>query len=376
MAQEIREYMQFDALAVEMKGGTPEKGLYQNAVTGWCSVALETYAAEGDFVNAVSMGQYNITGVVTPDSGSYDDLYVIFDRWVVDDSLFDAPLIPSYAITDNAKSPILFGFDPDADMKDTDGSPDYDALVQLPLSSLPDFDMPIAVIRIYEDTNGSTPTGDTPTYTGAEVRNRQYGHPGGSTFSSTLTPRYEHTIKTSDIVEIFKNEPGDEFRNINLKLPGKSFKFVADAGYIVTFTYTESFLKSRFGIKKRTANVDNLFMPQYLKISGQTLPPKVFLNGDNEVAAVIQYRGSPIDLKYFDSFELHNFGDATLDSTVDDFLYFGDKEGEIVLKLNGHASTPGTYNTTLIGFESNDHPDGVVLWHPNLANAKFNVEVI
>ena len=102
----------------------------------------------------------------------------------------------------------------------------------------------------------------------------------------------------------------------------------------------------------------------------------VFKTRGNRFSVAISHNGSVIDLSVFTRFELYGLTDSAIDSDVAaNVIDWNDGGGVINIDAGETATASGTAKTTLIGY-STAYPEGVVLWHPTLAQAHVTVNLI
>lgn len=101
----------------------------------------------------------------------------------------------------------------------------------------------------------------------------------------------------------------------------------------------------------------------------------VFKGRGNRFRVQLSHDGTAMDLSMFSRFELYGITDSPIDSDDSAAIDWDDGQGVINIDAGEIATASGTANTTLIGYFS-EYSEGVVLWHPTLAQSHITVNLI
>ena len=102
----------------------------------------------------------------------------------------------------------------------------------------------------------------------------------------------------------------------------------------------------------------------------------VFKGRGNRFSVSLSHNGAVIDLSVFSRFELYGLTDSPIDSGVTaGVIDWDDGNGIINIDAGETATASNTAKTTLVGY-STSYPEGIVLWHPSLAQAHVTVNLI
>lgn len=115
------------------------------------------------------------------------------------------------------------------------------------------------------------------------------------------------------------------------------------------------------------------FIPRLLSVDVQEVT--VFKGRGNRFRVELSHDGQPIDLSLFSRFELFGLTVEPIDSNTGSVIDVGGGEGVINIDAGEAATVSGSAKTTLIGYAS-EYLEGVVLWHPSLAQARVTVNLI
>ncbi len=122
-----------------------------------------------------------------------------------------------------------------------------------------------------------------------------------------------------------------------------------------------------------TAPVVIDYMPAELSTDRQSIV--LYRGRGNKFSVTISHEGIPIDLTVFTRFELYGLTVQPIDSDITAAAFDWDSSGEITLDIGSFITFIGTVKTTLIGYSIAD-PNGVVLWHKDMANSSLTINVI
>lgn len=101
----------------------------------------------------------------------------------------------------------------------------------------------------------------------------------------------------------------------------------------------------------------------------------VFVGRGNRFNVTISHNGTSIDLSEFTRFELFGLTDSAIDSDSNiSALDWSDGDGVINIDVGEITTKTGSVKTTLIAY-SDQYPEGVVLWHPQLAQSHVTVNI-
>jgi hypothetical protein len=101
----------------------------------------------------------------------------------------------------------------------------------------------------------------------------------------------------------------------------------------------------------------------------------VFTNRGNRFAVTVSHNDLFIDLSEFTRFELFGLTDTAIDSDVDlSAIDWSAGGGLINIDVGEVTTMTGSVKTTLIAYSS-QYPQGVVLWHPQLAQSHVTVNI-
>lgn len=146
----------------------------------------------------------------------------------------------------------------------------------------------------------------------------------------------------------------------------------ANENETVTATLTAGTVSAQF-----TANtiipITIDFIPSLLSTNVQEVT--VFKGRGNRFRVQLSHDGEAIDLSMFTRFELYGLTEQPIDSDTSTALDWDDGNGLLNVDVGELVTASGSVGTTLIGYFS-EYSEGVVLWHPSLAQSHITVNLI
>jgi hypothetical protein len=115
------------------------------------------------------------------------------------------------------------------------------------------------------------------------------------------------------------------------------------------------------------------FIPSLLSTNTQEVT--VFKGRGNRFRVELSHEGLAIDLSMFTRFELYGLTEQPIDSDASSALDWDDGNGVLNVDVGEVATASGSVKTTLVGYFS-EYSEGVVLWHPSLAQAHVTVNLV
>ena len=96
----------------------------------------------------------------------------------------------------------------------------------------------------------------------------------------------------------------------------------------------------------------------------------------NRFGVIISHEGEALDLSLFTRFELYGLTESPINSDTSQTAFDWDNgSGEIVFDIGQLITASGPTKTTLIGYSASN-PDGIVLWHKDMAASQLTINVI